>query len=486
MTLSQLLLIFRARIKIILLVLAVTLVAALAVSLLMPRQYKASTAVVLNSSGTDPVTGLTVPSQLLSGYMPTQLDIIHSMSVALKVVDHLNMAEDRKNQERFQKAMQGEGDIRDWLASGLLSRLEVSTSRESSVITITYKSPDPQQAALIANAFATAYQQISIQLKVDPSRQTSQYFNQQIKGLRENFENAQRRLSKYQQENGIVSSDKSMDVESMRLNELSSQLVLAQGQLMEATSRRGQAQGRMASESPDVANNPLIQTLKSDLGRAEARLAEISQRLAHNHPQYQAAQAEVNKLRTDLNQQTRSIANTISNNAAILQQREAELRAAVAAQKDKVLTLNRARDELSVLTKEMDTAQRAYENISQRYTQSNLEGQANLSDIAVLTTALPPRKPSSPNITMNLALALVVGLLLGLGAALLLELTDHRVRSAEVLVTSLGLPVLGIIRKTATLSAPAPMQLEARTTNFLPWSDMKTPGWTQQFTRQQE
>lgn len=448
MNLSQFILILRAHYKIILLTLFVTVTAAVAVTLIMPKTYKATTSLVLNYKGTDPVTGVIMPSQLLPGYMSTQVDIVNSLSVAVKVVDALKLTDGDEVKQKFLKSTDGEGNIREWVATTLLAKLLVEPSRDSSVLHITYTGLSPQLAANVANAFGRAYQEESIRLKVDPSKKTSVYFNDQVKLLRDNFEVAQKKLSKYQQDNGIVSADKSLDVESVRLNELSSQLVVAQGQAMEATSRQRQVKGGNASESPDVANNPLIQNLKIGLGNAESKFSEIAQRLDKNHPQYQSAEAEVGKLRADLNAQITVTSNAVSSNATILQQRGAETRAALEAQKIKVLNLNRARDELSVLSKDADSAQRAYETISQRLMLTNLEGQSNQSDIAVLTPALAPLKPFGPKLLLNTLLAFMVGTLLGIGSAVILELLDRRVRSASDLSTEIGLPVLGVIKKS--------------------------------------
>ncbi|MDP3844418.1 MAG: chain length determinant protein EpsF [Oxalobacteraceae bacterium] len=447
MNLSQFLLILRAHYKIILLALIVTVATTVTVTLLKQKTYKATTSLVLNYKGTDPVTGNAMPSQLMPGYMSTQIEIVKSMSVALKVVDTLKLAEGEDVKKSFAASAASNGNIRDWVAAALLGKLEIAPSRESSVLSITYTSLDPQSAARIANAFGDAYQQVIVKLKVDPSKKTSVYFNDQVKLLRDNYEAAQKKLSKYQQDNGIVNADKSLDVESMRLNQLSSQLVAAQGEAMEASSRQRLAKGN-AADSPDVASNPLIQNLKMGLGNAESKFSEIAQRLDKNHPQYQSAKAEADKLRADLNAQISAAANVIGSNAAIQQQRGAEIRGALAAQKLKVLQLNRTRDELAVLSRDVDSAQRAYETISQRLTLTNLEGQSNQSDIAVLTPALAPLKPFGPNLLLNTLMAIAVGALLGIGSAVILELLDRRVRSAADLAGADGLAVLGVIKKS--------------------------------------
>lgn len=463
MTLAQILRTLRARYKIVLLLLIVTVVAAFAVSLLMPKTYKATTSLVLNNKGIDPVTGLNVPVQLTPGYLPTQVDIVKSKVVALKVIDDLKLAEDPAVKERFAKMDPSETTIQDWLSDVLRANLTVEPARDSSVLNISFKGDDAEYVAKVANAFAAAYQQVSVDLKVAPAQKASGYINDQIKLLREKFEAAQNKMSAYQKENNIFSSDNKLDVETARLNELSSQLVVAQGLAMEANSRQRQVKSN-AGGSPDVLANPLIQSLKSRLSEAEAKFADTSAKLNVNHPQYIAAKSEVDNLRANLNQQIGLASTGVASNARIQQQREAEVRAALNAQKEKVLGLNSARDELSVLSNEMENAKRAYETASQRLTQTNLEGQSTQSDISVLTAASVPRAPAGPRMLLNLLVALVVGSILGVAAAIAMELLDQRVRSADDLSQLFGLPLLGVIEKTRAvrhrpqrrLGGPAP------------------------------
>jgi len=445
MNFSQLLLILHARLKIIALTVALTALVALSISLILPKTYKATATLVLNYKGVDPVSGFILPSQLMPGYMATQVDIINSMSTALQVVEQLKLAEESEVKEKFAKATKGKGEIREWLAAMLLQKLDVAPSRESSVLNISFSSPSPQYSATVVNAFADAYQHTSIRLKSSPSKKAAHYFNDQIKLLRDNLETAQEKLSKYQQENGIVSMDRRLDVESSRLNELSTQLVAVQGQLMEAASRRRQAMSGNGAESPDVIANPLIQNLKAQLVQAELKLTSLGETLTADHPHFQAAKAEVDKLHLELNRQIKTAANGIANNARILQQRESDLRTALDEQKSKVLELNRKQDELKVLSNEVESAQRAYETATQRFAQANLEGQANLSDIGVLNPALPPLLPAAPKLMFNLMLALFLGALFGVGFAMLAELRDRRVRSGDDLIDALQAPVLGVI-----------------------------------------
>jgi len=474
MNFTQFLLILKARAKIILVTFGITVMTTLVVSLLLPKSYMATTSLVLNYKGMDPVTGMALPAQLMPGYMATQIDIISSRNVAIKVVEQLKFAESAVAQEQFNDATEGKGDIKAFFADQLLKNLDVKPSRESSVIEISFKGSDPEFAAAIANAFALAYQQTSIQLKVEPAQKAAEFLGDQTKGLRTNLEEAQLRLTKYKQEKGLTSESHNLDVESARLNDLSSQLVMAQAQSYDATSRQQSTRGN-GDASPDVAANPVVQNLKIQISLAESKFSELSQRVGVSHPQYLSAQAELNKLKGQLIEATTSAASSISGSARINQQREAELRAALATQKARVLELNLSRGELSVLERDVDSAQRALDAASQRYTQTTLEGNVNQTDIAVLNPAIAPQEPAGPKVLLNTLLSIFLGTMLGVGLGLLAEMLDRRVRSRDDIAELLEVPVFSVTQtKSAKGSGNRFMVLLRKLPPFSPRKSFKS------------
>ena len=444
MNLFQFIRILKARYKIILLIFATTVLTTLVLSLVWPKSYKATTSVILNYKGMDPVTGTVLPAQLMPGYMATQVDILNSHSLAGKVVDTLRFAESPQAQEQYQSATKGEGTLRDWYADLLLKKLDIQPSRESSVIELSFSGSDPQFSATVVNAFARAYQETSLQLKTAPAQSASTYLSSQTKVLRDNLQQAQSRLSKYQQENGITSGIEQMDTESARLNDLQAQLVIAQGQSIDAASRQTGTKNNV-EQSPDIAANPMLQSLKVNIVLAESKLADLSERLGVNHPQYQSARAEVDKLKSQYQQAMHNIAASIGGTARNNEQRARELGEQVAAQKTKVLSLNRLRDQLVLLQKDVESAQHSLDAVNQRFTQTNLEGQGNQTDVGILNPAIAPLEPSSPKIFLNLLLSVFFGTLLGVGFGLLAEMLDRRVRSAEDMMEVISVPVLGVI-----------------------------------------
>lgn len=437
MNLIQFFLILKARKGLIFTSLALTVLIVGVISAFMPKVYTATASLVVNHQGPDPVSGLAMPSQLIPGYLATQVDIISSRNVAIKVVDALKLAPAAPASANPDARM----SARERQADTLLKNLDVKPSRESSVLYVTYKSRDPQTAARVANAFVQAYTQTNLELKTQPARETATWFDQQLGELRNNLAQAQAKLSSYQQSKGIVSLDNKFDTENARLTELSTQLVAAQSQTFETQSQ----QNTSSVASASVVNNQLIQGLKSELARAEAKLSNLGERMGTNYPEYQRTQAEVNNLRAKVNSEIGVTRQSLGNTYAAAQQREGALRGALAAQKAKVLALNAERDGGSVLAREVESAQKLYDQALQRFGQTRLEGHVGQTEVAILSSAVIPANPASPRLRLNLALAVVLGGLLGIGLALIREMMDRRVRSAYDLVAVLGAPVLGVL-----------------------------------------
>jgi len=191
MSLHQFLLILRARYRVALLIAVLAILGGLSVSLALPRQYTAQTAVLVDLRTPDPVAGGSSPGVVAPSYMATQVDIIAGERVAQRVVEMLGLESDPQNRALWLKATEGQGSLQTWLADGLQKGLDVRPARESNVINITYKGRDPALTAQIANAFAQAYLDTNLALKTEPARIYAEWFDQQAKSSRAKLEQAQ-------------------------------------------------------------------------------------------------------------------------------------------------------------------------------------------------------------------------------------------------------------------------------------------------------
>lgn len=450
----------RARFRVLLFVLAGTVLVTLLVSLLMPKTYIATVTMLVDSKDEQFMGngGRERASERMgfehAGYMQTQVDIITNAKVAHQVIDDLKLAEVPAIRADFDEQTDGDGTIEDWLAEGLLKKLKVDIS-QSNVIRIQFSSSDAQRSAQVANAFAKAYLDTALELRVEPSRQTAAWFDEQLQGLRSNLEQAHARLMNYQKEKGIASLDERFDIDNLRLSDLATQVMRAQAQ------RTGAAPPEL--DSSMRARQSANESIRAELRRAEAKLAEASAQFGTNHPSYQRQLSEVQYLRSSLTADTSSSGNV----AELIKRREAALRSAMAAQQARVMELKQFRSQLVVLTRDVEIAQRSYEIAMQRALEKRVESQANLTNISMLSAAGVPFKAARPRIALNIGLSIVIGLMLGLCVVYLMEMFDHRVRSLDDLKNEYAIPVLAELH--AWHPAPAHLLGQQRVVPILPY-----------------
>jgi chain length determinant protein EpsF len=439
MSLSHAFLVLWARRSLIVSILALVLGLTAIVSLLVPKTYVAETALVVDFKGGDPLAQSNLSSPLLSTYMGTQKQIIASRKVVLQVIESVGT-------EKLAAAKGVEADdpmrgVEQAYVAWVLRGLTTISATDGNIIRLSYSATDPKLAAEMANAFASAYIRTSLDLQVDPAKRQSTWFEEQTQALRRDLAQAQGRLDAYQRDHGILDVDQGrIDIENVRLQEIASQLVKAQGTMYEAETRSSQARGA-DTDLPDLLQNSLLQNLKSELARAEGKLADLSERVDRNHPHYRSASAEVASLRAKLAAEIAVVKQSLGQSANIASRQVREVQAALNQQKQNIIALRRQRDELAVLNRDVESARAAYDLAAQQTNQVRLQSRIDRTNIAVLTDAIAPSGPASPRLSLNLALAAVMGAFLAAGAALYAEALRPRLRQAEDLVAS-ELPVL--------------------------------------------
>lgn len=447
MTFTQLMRILWARRQMVFVVTSTAVALALVAYLVMPKTYVATTSLVIDARAADPITGAAPNVPSTAGLLATQMDVIASNAVALKVVDALKLPTDADAVDPQARGARADVRSRESWASALLQSLTVKPGADSNMVRIKFEDSDPEFAALVANAFADAYLQTSLDLRLDPAKRQSAWFEQQLQTLRGSVEERRESLSQYQRSHGIVASTERLDVENARLEEISRQLLEAQRSGQEASARlrqtRQATQGGRLNEVPEIMSNSLLQSLKADLVRAQGRLAQLSERYDRNHPQYMSAAAEVQSLNQKIAAEIDSARGSIEQSSQIAQQQVASLQRAFDDQKAHILELTRQRDEISVRDREVQNAQGAYDAALQRASQLRLESQLNQTSVAVLDRALAPMGPAGLGLFLSTALSLVFGAVLGAALALAMEMLDRRVRDGDELVSVAGLELLG-------------------------------------------
>lgn len=224
MSLQYFLKVIRSRMWLILLTALVAVGAGIFFTLSQPQRYASTTSLLINYGADNPFDDERLPAQLADSHLATQVDIIRSRHVALRVVEQLGMASDP--------------DSADSTATRLLRNLDVEPARESRLVQITFESNSSAQSARVANAFAEAYLATTQELAVAPANRNAALLDVQLDRMRERVAEAQSRLTTFQQQKGIVALDERLDTETTRLNELTNQLVEAQARTYDVRSRQ--------------------------------------------------------------------------------------------------------------------------------------------------------------------------------------------------------------------------------------------------------
>ena len=228
---------------------------------------------------------------------------------------------------------------------------------------------------------------------------------------------------------------------------------------MQATAKESEERQKQASVKGDqmqeVVGNQAISVLSADLVRQEARLSGITERLGERNPEVVELRANINGLRSRLTAERMRIVGGITVNNAVNQSRLNELKREVAAQKSRVLQMKGLRDEASVMLRDVENAQLAYDAAFARQKQSALESQATQTNVSVLKYASPPPFTSSPRLITNGLIAIVFGALAGFATALLRERRDWRLRAETDILEVMNQPLLGVLPEVS-FGSPSP------------------------------
>jgi chain length determinant protein EpsF len=395
--------------------------------------------------------------------MATQADLIVSARVARRVVAMLDLEKVPALHDAWVDATDGEGDAPSFIAQRLLKRLDVRPNRDSNILNIVFTGGSPKYAASVANAFARASIETNLDLKVEPARQFAGWFDERTKTLRQDLEAAQQRLTDYQRKKGLlVGAPGQIDIENAKLAQLNAQLVEIQAARSESSSRQAQAVGN-ARTSPDVMNNGVISSLRSSITVAETNLKQLGTLYGDRHPLVITAREQLAALKGELDREMQSVARSVTTSNTVNEQREAEARAALAAQKARVLALMNGSNEVAVLQRDVESAQRALEAAQTRQSQTSLESQIQQTNMYLLSPATESVIPSQPRILLNAAIGAALGLLLGIAFALWRESRTPLIRSVEDLGLVMPLPLLATLpRANLRPAAPSARRLASR------------------------
>lgn len=416
----------------------------------------------------------------------TQIELLKSRSLAERVIDELNLHRPRTGNELPGGAAPGgeqgadgtaEGDgnaqdlslvermarnfrqlftpaTSDELAIGreatiqqFAGSLAVEPIRNSRLVEVKVLNSDPELAARIANQLAKAAIAVNLERKTESSVYARQYLEDQIKQTKAKLEESERQINDYAKKNEILNLGEKGSATTQTFVDFSEALSKAEQERIRAEAQYNQIRQNPES-APQVFANVAIQTYKEQKAKLEA---EYAKNLAVFKPEFPAmvqAKAQIEQLDARIKDEVDTVLRSIRGQYDAARQQEASLRAKVASSKAEVQTVQDRSVDLNLLKRELDTNRQVYDSLLQRLKEVSVTANLTTNNLSVADEAKVPLFPAKPKPLINLALGSVLGLFLGMLAALLREQMDDTIKHADEVEALFGLPLLGWIPMT--------------------------------------
>ena len=337
----------------------------------------------------------------------------------------------------------------DVVTSVLLSHIDVTPLNKSHVLSITADSENPATAARIANAFADMYVEQQLVGKTEAAKSATGVLTQQIGELRQRVEESERAVEQYKQANGIYQS-KSTGVSEQQLSELNSQLILAESSQAEVEARLRQAESAKnnpngANALPDVLRSPLIHSLREKQAEMERMKAEMASTYGTRHPKMQEVEAQTRDVQNAVKAEIANIVTGLQHEAQAARARVGALRGNLNRIKRDMDSANSGSIKLRELERESEANKTILYSFLERSKETKAQASMGDSGARLISRAAMPLSPSYPPTNIILAVAGMIGLVVGACAALLIESLDRTFRTRQQVEELTGLPTLALV-----------------------------------------
>ena len=402
----------------------------------------------------------------LDYYDPTELDtevkILQSDLLALQVIKELNLDHSGGPNGRAPSSLeltpdplQVDSAHLSSVIGGFKGSLRVALSPNTRIIEVHYRSGDPQMAANVVNTLMQTYVENNFKSRFESTMQASDWLNKQLVDLQMKVETSQEKLVRYQKEHEILGMDEKQNITTAKLDELNKELTSAESERMDkeafyrlvesgdpdaiASSAGGIETGSAQSASA------LLESLRAKQAELHIQTADLNTQFGPSYPKLAQLNNQLKEIDTQIQGEMKKIASKVRGQYMTALQRENMLRDALEKQKQEANKLNESAIQYNILKRDSESYRQLYEGLLQRMKEAGVSAGLKSNNFRIVDTARVPNGPIEPNIPRNLGFALVLGLMSGVGLAILLEGLDNTVRTTEQAQTISGLAPLGMI-----------------------------------------
>lgn len=450
---------------------ALVLLAGLVYTATITPIYRATTTVQIERESTKVVDfeGVEASETGSKDFYETQYELLRSRNLARRVIDQLGLrppvAQEVQEESGplaglkafFGRFVGGAGDASSEtpepaargpnLEGAFLANLQVEPVRNSRLVRLHYSSPDPQEAALVVNTLAGAYVDMNLERRFEASTYAKTFLEDRIKQVRADLEDSERRFLDYTQARGIINSEDKLGVLREKLSALNSAMVSAEQQRIRAESNYQEMLAADQESLAAILDSEVIQKLKEQRVDLQTERSQLAGIYKDSYPDMVQLDAKIAEVNAEIAREVATVRDSIRVEYQTRLREEAKLQESIAATREEILSLEENSTDFTVLKREVDTNRELYDGLLQRMKEVGVAAGIGNNNISVVDAAPVPRGSHSPNVSKNLALALVLGLMAGVGLAFLFEMLDDSVKGSEDLEKVIHKPVFGVIPK---------------------------------------
>src|SRR5438874_2743816 len=402
-------------------------------------------------------------------YLRTQYSILASESLARHVIDQLQLETlpefnspkwwqfwPRKKKSPPSQALTigPAPEVRDReLSQRVLERfqdrLTIDPVNRSRLVAVRFDSRDPELAARVVNTLASDYVDQSLEARWQATQRAAEWLSQQLVGVKVKLEKSEDELQGYARRNGLVflETDKGarQNVANERLQQLQEQLTKAQSERYEKEALYRLVQTGEFGALPGVFENKLIQDLSERLAELKREHAQLSTTFSPDYPRVKEIQSQIDEIEASLRDERQRAADRIANDYSAAVRRENLVQQALDNQQKQVSLIAEKSVQYNILKREVDTNKQLYEGLLQQLKEAGVSASLKASNIRLVDSAQPPANPVTPRTLLNLAVAMFLGLGLGICTALFQERMDDTLKGDDDVERLFGLPSLALI-----------------------------------------
>jgi polysaccharide biosynthesis transport protein len=450
-------------------VVVAALVIGLVLTMLMTPMYRATSTVRVAMDGAQVVEGDDyldpyIGSNDINRQLNTLADVAKSRSMALRVVDALNLGEsaDVLGATASQAAPAGmtaeawAERRRQMAADSVRGGLSVTVPLESQVISLTYQDADAVNSARIANAYAESFVSQSVEQDINTNSYARTYLETQIIETRAKLQEAENNANGYARANRIIgqgaassssesggSGSRPATITASSLADVNTAFSEARARRIAAEQRWRVASNRPAAQLPEVQASSNIQAMRTQRAQIATRLAELRQRYQDGYPEVRELTTQTAALDQQIEAASNEIKQSIRNDFEVAQRLEAALQGELDRLSNRTLDEQDRQVQYNLIDRDADAYRTQLAALLERYNQITAAANVRNDDLSVLDVARVPGGPSSPNLLLNMFIALILGLGLGSGLALVRELLDNRLRTPDDVERKLFIATIG-------------------------------------------